>query len=47
MAVARHRHSSAPVVDGLPLLDGPGFWAAHLVDPCEGESVLIWGSQAV
>ncbi|MFE0458926.1 hypothetical protein ACFW1A_06645 [Kitasatospora sp. NPDC058965] len=32
MVMARHWYSSAPVVDGLPLLDEPGFWAAHLVD---------------
>ncbi|MFJ1707455.1 hypothetical protein [Kitasatospora sp. NPDC088346] len=44
MAMARHGYSSAPVVDGLPLLDGPGFWAAHLVDLCEGESAPIRGS---
>lgn len=46
MAMARHLYSSAPVVDGLPLLGEPGFWAAHLVDLCEGESPEAFGVDA-
>ncbi|GAA2079821.1 hypothetical protein GCM10009801_37700 [Streptomyces albiaxialis] len=32
MVMTRTRYASAPVVDGLPLLDEPGFWAAYLAD---------------
>jgi hypothetical protein len=32
MVTARHLYASSPVVDGLPLLAEPEFWAAHLVD---------------
>ncbi|MFH8387590.1 hypothetical protein ACH4E7_43040 [Kitasatospora sp. NPDC018058] len=46
MAMARHWYSSAPVVDGLPLLDEPGFWAAHLVDLCEDVSPEAFGVDA-
>ncbi|MFI9161610.1 hypothetical protein [Kitasatospora aureofaciens] len=46
MAMARHWYSSAPVVDGSPFLDKPGFWAAHLVDLCEGESPEAFGVDA-
>ncbi|WP_146067900.1 hypothetical protein [Streptomyces sp. Ru72] len=46
MVMARHWYSSAPVVDGLPLLGEPGFWAAHLVDPCEGVSPEAFGVDA-
>jgi hypothetical protein len=44
--MARHWYSSAPVVDGLLLLDEPGFWAAHLVDLCEGELPEAFGVDA-
>ncbi|MEU9117390.1 hypothetical protein AB0D04_38045 [Streptomyces sp. NPDC048483] len=30
--MARHRYASSPIVNGLPLLAEPGFWAAHLAD---------------
>ncbi|WP_371493407.1 hypothetical protein OG871_39390 [Kitasatospora sp. NBC_00374] len=46
MAMARHWYSSAPVVDGLPLLGEPGFWAAHLVDLCEGVRPEAFGVDA-
>ncbi|MER7755253.1 hypothetical protein [Kitasatospora sp. NPDC097643] len=46
MAMARRWYSSAPVVDGLPLLDEPGFWAAHLIDLYEGESPEAFGVDA-
>ncbi|MFE4176586.1 hypothetical protein ACFRR7_31840 [Streptomyces sp. NPDC056909] len=46
MAMARHLYSSAPVVDGLPLLDEPGFWVAHLADLCEGFSPEDFGVDA-
>lgn len=44
--MARHWYSSAPVVDGLPLLGEPGFWAAHLVDLCDDESPEAFGADA-
>ncbi|MGW7528221.1 hypothetical protein [Streptomyces sp. NPDC054783] len=46
MAMARHWYSSAPVVDGLPLLGEPGFWPAHLADLCEGFSPEDFGADA-
>ncbi|MFD0264913.1 hypothetical protein ACFVH7_42400, partial [Kitasatospora indigofera] len=46
MAMARHWYSSAPVVDGIPFLDEPGFWVAHLVELCEGESPEAFGTDA-
>ncbi|GGV27145.1 hypothetical protein GCM10010495_49040 [Kitasatospora herbaricolor] len=46
MAMARHWYSSAPVVEGLPLLGEPGFWAAHLVDLCEGVPPEVFGVDA-
>ncbi|WP_138897214.1 hypothetical protein [Streptomyces chryseus] len=44
--MARHLYASAPVVDGLPLLEEPGFWAAHLAELCEGLSVEGFGVDA-
>ncbi|TQF01552.1 hypothetical protein E6W39_03960 [Kitasatospora acidiphila] len=46
MVMARHWYSSVPVVDGLPLLGEPGFWAAHLVDLYEGEPPEAFGVDA-
>ncbi|GAA1929728.1 hypothetical protein GCM10009837_64330 [Streptomyces durmitorensis] len=46
MAMARHWYASAPVVDGLPLLDEPGFWAAHLADLGEGFPADAFGVDA-
>ncbi|GAA1253547.1 hypothetical protein GCM10009665_50230 [Kitasatospora nipponensis] len=43
MVTARHWYSSAPVVDGLPLLKDPGFWAAHLVDLCGNVPPEVFG----
>ncbi|MFE7526366.1 hypothetical protein ACFU7Y_11645 [Kitasatospora sp. NPDC057542] len=33
-------------MDGLPLLDEPGFWAAHLVDLCDDVSPEAFGVDA-
>lgn len=44
MVMARHWYASAPVVDGLPLLDEPGFWAAHLADLSEGFPAEAFGA---
>ncbi|MFJ8201079.1 hypothetical protein [Streptomyces sp. NPDC096152] len=46
MVMARHWYSSSPVVDGLPLLDEPGFWPAHLADLSEGHPPEAFGSDA-
>ncbi|MFD5099842.1 hypothetical protein [Streptomyces albidochromogenes] len=46
MVMARHLYTSAPVVDGLPLLEEPGFWAAHLAELCEGLPVEGFGVDA-
>ncbi|MEU9847838.1 hypothetical protein [Streptomyces sp. NPDC047985] len=46
MVMARHWYSSAPVMDGLSLLDEPGFWAAHLVELCEGTPPEVFGVDA-
>ncbi|MGW0208724.1 hypothetical protein ACWDZ8_23965 [Streptomyces sp. NPDC003233] len=44
MVMARHLYSLSPVVDGLPLLDEPGFWSAHLADLSEGFSPEAFGA---
>jgi len=44
--MARHWYSSAPVADGLSLLDEPGFWAAHLVDLAEDVPPEAFGVDA-
>ncbi|OEJ23057.1 hypothetical protein AR457_38345 [Streptomyces agglomeratus] len=46
MVMARHLYASAPVVDGLPLLEEPGFWAAHLAELCEGLPLEDFGVDA-
>lgn len=46
MVMARHWYASAPVVDGLPLLNEPGFWAAHLADLSEGFPPEAFGVDA-
>ncbi|MFF4397249.1 hypothetical protein [Streptomyces sp. NPDC001480] len=46
MVMARHWYSSAPVVDGDPLLDQPGFWPAHLADLSGGLPPEAFGSDA-
>ncbi|MEU6681342.1 hypothetical protein [Streptomyces sp. NPDC046925] len=46
MVMARHWYASAPVVDGLHLLDVPGFWAAHLADLSEGFPTEAFGVDA-
>ncbi|MFD7444763.1 hypothetical protein [Streptomyces sp. NPDC059909] len=46
MVMARKWYSSSPVVDGLPLLEEPAFWAAHLVDLYEGLPVESFGVDA-
>ncbi|MEV8319007.1 hypothetical protein AB0Q95_33115 [Streptomyces sp. NPDC059900] len=46
MAMALHRYASAPLTDGLPLLDVPGFWAAHLADLSEGFPAEAFGFDA-
>ncbi|MGW0550928.1 hypothetical protein [Streptomyces altiplanensis] len=43
MAMARHWYASSPLVDGLPLLAEPEFWAAHLVELYEGAQVESFG----
>ncbi|MFJ9799215.1 hypothetical protein [Streptomyces sp. NPDC101145] len=46
MVMARHLYASAPVVDGRPLLDEPGFWPAYLADLAEGFAPEAFGSDA-
>lgn len=46
MVMPRYRYESVPVADGLPLLDEPGFWAAHLADLSEGIPVEAFGVDA-
>ncbi|MGW6316595.1 hypothetical protein [Streptomyces sp. NPDC055099] len=46
MVMAQHWYASAPVVDGLPLLDAPGFWAAHLADLSDGTPAEAFGVDA-
>lgn len=43
MVMARRLYASSPVVDGLPLLAEPEFWAAHLVEMYEGSQVESFG----
>ncbi|MEU6589522.1 hypothetical protein ABZ923_09850 [Streptomyces sp. NPDC046881] len=43
MVMARHGYASSPVVDGLPLLAEPEFWAAHLVDLYDDALVESFG----
>lgn len=43
MVMARGLYSSSPVVDGLPLLAEPEFWAAHLVEMYDGSQVESFG----
>ncbi|MFH8487901.1 hypothetical protein [Streptomyces longisporoflavus] len=47
MAMALDRYAaSAPVTGGLPLLDEPGFWAAHLADLSDGIPAEAFGVDA-
>ncbi|MFF4829620.1 hypothetical protein [Streptomyces sp. NPDC001312] len=41
--MARHLYASSPVVDGLPLLAEPEFWAAHLIDLYDDALVESFG----
>ncbi|MEE1752788.1 hypothetical protein [Streptomyces sp. SP18CS02] len=41
--MARRLYASSPVVDGLPLLAEPEFWAAHLADLYDGALVESFG----
>ncbi|MEU5525282.1 hypothetical protein ABZ759_32895 [Streptomyces sp. NPDC047860] len=43
MVMARHLYASSPVVDGLPLLAEPEFWAAHLIDLYDDALVESFG----
>ncbi|MFE0725812.1 hypothetical protein [Streptomyces rochei] len=44
--MARHWYSSSPVVEGLTLLDEPGFCPAYLADLAEGFAPEAFGSDA-
>ncbi|MEV0368961.1 hypothetical protein AB0I10_03905 [Streptomyces sp. NPDC050636] len=46
MVMARRWYASSPVIDGLPLIAEPGFWAAHLADLYEGLPVESFGVDA-
>ncbi|MFG2950468.1 hypothetical protein [Streptomyces adustus] len=46
MVMARHWHSSSPVMDGHSFLDEPGFWPAYLADLAEGFAPEAFGSDA-
>ncbi|MEU6273034.1 hypothetical protein ABZ871_11570 [Streptomyces populi] len=46
MAMARHRYSSSPVVDGNPFLEEPGFRPAYLADLADGFAPEAFESDA-
>ncbi|MEU6769007.1 hypothetical protein ABZ916_41640 [Streptomyces sp. NPDC046853] len=46
MVMAQHWYAKAPLMDGLPLLDAPGFWAAHLADLSDGFPAEAFGVDA-